>query len=54
MGQAKHNPTAIAARNGEELPPREKPMTNAQRRRWTEAMAQAMLTKIFSKIYRGG
>lgn len=30
MGQAKHNPTAIAAKNGE-LPPKKKPMSKRKR-----------------------
>lgn len=33
MGEHKHNPTAIAAKNGE-LPPKKKPMGTAESRAW--------------------
>lgn len=33
MGEHKHNPTAIAAKNGE-LPPKKKPMGTAESREW--------------------
>lgn len=33
MGEHKHNPTAIAAKNGE-LPPKKKPMGTVESREW--------------------
>lgn len=36
MGEHKHNPTAIAAKNGE-LPPKKKPMGTAESREWVYA-----------------
>lgn len=33
MGEHKHNPTAVAAKNGE-LPPKKKPMGTAESREW--------------------
>ena len=36
MGEHKHNPTAVAAKNGE-LPPKKKPMGTAESREWVYA-----------------
>ena len=44
MGQAKHNPTAIAAKKGE-LPPKPKKMGKRDLDRWIYAQAQAMLAE---------
>jgi hypothetical protein len=33
MGEHKHNPTAVAAKNGD-LPPKKKPMGTAESREW--------------------
>ncbi len=33
MGEHKHNPTAVAAKNGE-LPPKKRPMGTAESREW--------------------
>lgn len=43
MGQHKHNPTAIKAKNGEIKPkePKEKAMTKAQQKRAIEAVLKA-------------
>lgn len=36
MGEHKHNPVAIAAKNGE-LPPKKKPMSTAESKEWVYA-----------------
>ena len=46
MGQHKHNPTAIKAKNGE-IKPKEKAMTKAQQKRAIEAAAKSALYNLF-------
>jgi hypothetical protein len=42
MGQHKHNPTSIAAKNGE-LPPKKKPISKAERDRLLYAKCQEII-----------
>lgn len=49
MGQAKHNPTAIAAKNGE-VPPKPKPLGAAATRRLIE---QAFYEKYIERLLGG-
>ena len=54
MGEHKHNPTAIAAKNGE-LPPKKKPMSKRQR----DALLVSKIEKLtgidkIRRIIRGG
>lgn len=50
MGQHKHNPTAIAAKNGE-LPPKKKPMGKRERDRLFYAKCQEILYKPLVDAY---
>ena len=57
MGQHKHNPTAIAAKNGE-LPPREKPLSKRDRERMFLAALQEKwhepLTNVYEELQKMG
>lgn len=50
MGQHKHNPTAIAAKNGE-LPPKPKKMGKREAERWLMREI-ARITKVPTEILR--
>ena len=50
MGQHKHNPTAIAAKNGE-LPPKHKKMSKRERERLTYAKCKEILYKPLIDAY---
>lgn len=50
MGEHKHNPTAIAAKNGE-LPPKQKPLGKREARRIAEARLQEILYKPLVEAY---
>lgn len=50
MGQHKHNPTAIAAKNGE-LPPKPKKMSKRETERLLHAKCQEILYRPLIKAY---
>lgn len=50
MGQHKHNPTAIAAKNGE-LQPKPKPMSKRERERMLYAKCQEIIYKPLMDVY---
>lgn len=50
MGQHKHNPTAIACKNGE-LPPKPKKMGKREMERWIYARCQEVLYKPLIDAY---
>ena len=50
MGQHKHNPTAIAAKNGE-LPPKPKQMGKRERERLMYAKCQEILSRPLVEAY---
>lgn len=49
MGQHKHNPVAIAAKNGE-LPPKKKPVSKRESERFMQAKCQEMVLKPFEAV----
>lgn len=53
MGQHKHNPTAIAAKNGE-LPPKPKKMSKREKERIIYGLVQKSMYEYFVKRMKGG